>query len=77
MKLKRLIKSIAGEFRFQVSEFKRNTMPLRTELKLMSIEHMEVIRRHSQPIVDAMSAAVKAQVKATRKRHRKEKSNVS
>ncbi len=66
-------RSIADEVSFQASEFNRNTEPLRIELKLMSIEHMDVLKRHSQPIADALGAAIRAQVRATRARHNKEK----
>ncbi|MDG6931739.1 MAG: hypothetical protein JRN26_06560 [Nitrososphaerota archaeon] len=65
--------AVADEMRFQASEFHRNTEPLRIELRLMAMEHMEVVKRHSQPVVDALNGAIKAQVRATRARHRKEK----
>ncbi len=68
-KVRSTARSIADELNFQASELKRNTEPLRIEFRLMALEHMEVIRRHSQPIADALGAAVKAQIRATRERH--------
>ncbi|MEM3197259.1 MAG: hypothetical protein QW431_04845 [Conexivisphaerales archaeon] len=69
--VKAISSAVMDEMRFQTSEFIRNTKPLRIELKLVAMEHMEVVRRHSQPIVDAMNEAIKAQVRATRARHKK------
>ncbi len=71
--MKAFSSAIADEMRFQASEFHRNTEPLRIELRLMAMEHMEVVKRHSQPVVDALNGAIKAQVRSTRARHRKEK----
>jgi len=68
-KVRSTVRFIADELTFQASELKRNTEPLRIEFKLMAVEHMEVIRRHARPIADALCAAVKAQIRATRKRH--------
>ena len=71
LRTKKIVRSISDETKFQVSEFRKNTEPLRIELKLAAMDHLEVVRKHSQPIVDALATAINEQVRATRERHKK------
>ena len=68
---KNIFRLMAEELSFQASELKKNTEPLRIELRLMAIDQMEVMRRHVRPMADSLVAALKAQVRATRNRHRR------
>lgn len=71
LKTRHIARSISDETKFQINEFRKNTEPLRIELKLAAMDHLEVVRKHSQPIIDALGTAIREQIRATKERHRK------
>ncbi len=71
LRTKEIARSISEETKFQFSALRKNTEPLRNELKLMAADHMQVVRKHSEPLVNATKLAINEQIRATRERHRK------